>query len=138
MVAISPQSPDHSLSTKENAGLGFTVLSDTGAAVAKRLGIAFEPSGEVRATQRTMGLDIALVNADPDPRLPMPTVLIVDRHHIVRFAETHADYTERTEVDEILSALTQIVGCDKHPSAGADRIPRTARRRTLGSELDGH
>ena len=35
----------------------------------------------------------------------VPTVLAVDRDHIVRFVDIHPDYTGRTEVDEILAAL---------------------------------
>ena len=37
--------------------------------------------------------------------LPMPTVLIVGSDRVVRFADTHADYTTRTEVSEIVAAL---------------------------------
>jgi hypothetical protein len=36
----------------------------------------------------------------------MPTVLIVDRDRTVRFADTRADYTARTEVADILDALS--------------------------------
>jgi alkyl hydroperoxide reductase subunit AhpC len=35
----------------------------------------------------------------------MPTVLIVDRDHIVRFVDIHPDYTGRTETSDILAAL---------------------------------
>jgi hypothetical protein len=38
----------------------------------------------------------------------MPTVLIVDSERAVRFADTHADYTARTEVVDILAALAEI------------------------------
>ena len=53
LVAISPQSPDESLSTVEKAALEFTVLSDPGARLADRIGIAFDQSDEVLAAQRT-------------------------------------------------------------------------------------
>jgi alkyl hydroperoxide reductase subunit AhpC len=35
----------------------------------------------------------------------MPTVLIIDRDHVVRFVDIHPDYTSRTEVNDILTAL---------------------------------
>jgi peroxiredoxin len=107
LVAISPQSPDQSLSTTEKAELSFTVLSDPGAQVARRLGIAFQPAGHVLAAQRELGLDLTQVNADGSPDLPMPTVLIVDQDRTVRFADTRADYTARTEVADILDALSR-------------------------------
>jgi peroxiredoxin len=106
LVAISPQSPNQSLSTSEKAELSFTVLSDPGARVARRLGIAFQPAEHVLAAQRELGLDLTQVNADGSPDLPMPTVLIVDPDRTVRFADTRADYTARTEVADILDALS--------------------------------
>jgi peroxiredoxin len=107
LVAISPQSPDQSLSTTEKAELSFTVLSDAGARVARRLGIAFQPAERVLAAQRELGLDLTQVNADGSPDLPMPTVLIVNQDRTVRFADTRADYTARTEVGDILDALSR-------------------------------
>lgn len=105
LAAISPQSPDSSLSTTEKAELSFTVLSDAGARVARRLGIAFQPAEDLLATQRSLGLDLTEVNAEGSAELLMPTVLIIDRDLSVRFADTHADYSTRTEVADILGAL---------------------------------
>jgi len=103
LVAISPQRPDQSLSTKEKAELTFTVLSDPGSQVASRLGIVFTPADEVLSAQRALGLDLSQVNETVE--LPMPTVLIVGPDRVVQFADTHADYTSRTEVSDIIAAL---------------------------------
>jgi peroxiredoxin len=105
LVAISPQGPDGSLSTAEKAALSFTVLSDAGARVARQVGIAFQPAQDVLAAQRKLGLDLKQVNDSNSPELPMPTVLIIGSDRIVRFADTHADYTARTEVPAIIDAL---------------------------------
>jgi peroxiredoxin len=105
LVAISPETPDASLSTRERAELSYTVLSDTGAQLAATLGIAFDPSAEGLAAQRKLGVDIRTTRADGGTVLPMPTVLIVDTDHIVRFVDIHADYTGRTEVSDIVAAL---------------------------------
>ncbi|AEM84313.1 peroxiredoxin-like family protein [Streptomyces violaceusniger] len=105
LVAVSPQSPDQSLSTVEKAALEFTVLSDPGSRVARRVGIAFQQADEVLDAQRKLGLDLAQVNAEGSVSLPRPTVLIVDADRTVRFVEIQPDYTARTEVAEILSAL---------------------------------
>jgi peroxiredoxin len=108
LVAISPQSPDQSLSTAEKAELAFTVLSDPDSRVARSIGIAFQQADEVLAAQRQLGLDLAEVNAEGATRLPRPTVLIVDQNRTVRFADVQPDYTARTEVADILAALTDI------------------------------
>jgi peroxiredoxin len=105
MVAISPQSPDESLSTAQKAGLEFTVLSDPGSRLAQRIGIAFQQADEVLAAQRQLGLDLTAVNAEGSSYLPRPTVLIVDPDRTVRFADVQPDYTARTEVADIVAAL---------------------------------
>jgi peroxiredoxin len=110
LVAISPETPDASLSTQEKAELSYTVLSDAGAALAAALGITFAPSEEGLAAQRALGVDIRTTRADGGTVLPMPTVLIVDRDQTVRFVDIDPDYTGRTEVSDILAALETLAG----------------------------
>jgi peroxiredoxin len=106
LVAISPQKPDGSLSTQEKNELSFTVLSDPGNQVAAGLGVLTAPSDAARAAQRTLGLDLSEANADGTHNLPMPTVLIVDGAGIIRWIDVHPNYTTRTEVAEIVDALS--------------------------------
>jgi len=108
LVAISPQSPDESLSTMEKIDLDFTVLSDPGARLADQIGIAFEQADDVLAAQRDLGLDLTRVNAEGAVRLPRPTVLVVDQDRVVRFVDVQPDYTARTEVADIISALANL------------------------------
>jgi peroxiredoxin len=113
LVAISPQNPDQSLSMSEKARLSFTVLSDRGAALAYRLGIAYTPTPELLRAQRALGLDLMKVNATVD--LPLPAVLIIDSDRTVRFVDPCADYTQRTEVQAILGALERLGGAGNTP-----------------------
>jgi len=69
------------------ADLDFTVLSDPGSRVADSIGIVFQQPDLVLNAQRALGLDLAEVNAEGSTRLPMPTVLIVDRDRSVRFVD---------------------------------------------------
>ncbi len=108
LVAISPQPPDESLSTVEKAALEFTVLSDPGSRLADRIGIAFEQADDVLAAQRKLGLDLTKVNAEGAIRLPRPTVLVLDQDRVVRFVDVQPDYTARTEVADIIAALSDL------------------------------
>jgi peroxiredoxin len=108
LAAISPQRPDESLSTAEKHNLQFSVLSDAGARVARRMGVTFEPAQEVLEAQRALGVDIRKGNADGATELPMPTLLVIDRDRVVRLADVHPDYTNRTEVETIVSALAEL------------------------------
>ena len=64
LVAISPQTPDGSLGSREKNELTFSVLSDPGNQVAKASGTLRAPSDEARTAQLQLGLDLAAVNAD--------------------------------------------------------------------------
>jgi peroxiredoxin len=105
LIAISPQTPDGSLSMQEKNELAFTVLSDPGNMLARHLGIVTAPSPEVRAAQLQLGLDLVTVNADSTTALPMPTTIILDGGHVLRWIDVHPDYTTRSEADDILAAL---------------------------------
>jgi peroxiredoxin len=105
LVALSPQRPDGSLSTKEKNSLSFTVLSDPGNQLAHQLGVVTAPSPEALEAQRSHGLDLAERNADGTVGLPMPTVLVVDTNRVVRWIDVHPDYTTRSEPNDIIDAL---------------------------------
>jgi peroxiredoxin len=108
LVALSPQTPDGSLSMQEKNDLGFAVLSDPGNSLARSVGILTAPSQEARAAQLQLGLDLETVNADGTTAIPMPTVLILASDLTVRWVDVHPDYTTRSEPAEILAALDAI------------------------------
>jgi peroxiredoxin len=107
LLAISPQTPDGSLSMQEKNELAFPVLSDPGNSIARALGALTQPTPEVLAAQREHGIDLIQANADGTVELPMPTVVIVDADRRVRWLDIHPDYTTRTEPDAILAALDE-------------------------------
>jgi peroxiredoxin len=105
LVAISPQTPDGSTAIIGNGELEFTVLSDPANQLARELGILTEPSADARAAHTDLGFDVADSNADHTGDIPFPTVLVIDKQRVVRFADIHVDYTTRTEVPTILAAV---------------------------------
>lgn len=105
LVAISPQSPDGSLSMQEKHELAFAVLSDAGNQVATALGVTIRPTPEVLAAQQELGLDLTAVNADGSAVIPMPTTVVVDAAGTIRWIDVHPDYTSRSEVADILTAV---------------------------------
>ena len=109
LIAISPQTPDGSLSTKETKELTFTVLSDPGNQLARQLGILTAPGEGVRQAQLELGLDVRQANADGTTGLPMPTVIIADAEGIIRWIDVHRDYTARTEPEQVLRAIAQTI-----------------------------
>jgi peroxiredoxin len=91
LVAISPQKPDGSLSSQQKNALTFPVMSDPGNVLADRLGILTTPSAQAQAAMAQLGLDLTAANADGTPTLPMPTVVIADADHTIRWIDVHPD-----------------------------------------------
>ena len=110
LIAISPQTADGSLSTKETKELSFTVLSDPGNRLARQLGILTAPSDGARAAQLQLGLDLIQVNADGTTGLPMPTVVIAGADGVIRWIDVHRDYTTMAEPGQVLQAVTETIG----------------------------
>lgn len=105
MAAISPQTPDGSLTVQERHQLQFPVLSDPELVVARPLGIVFTTTEDVRRTQLAISIDITEVNGTDSVDLPMPAVLVVAPDRTIRFADVRPDYTSRAEVPDILAAV---------------------------------
>ena len=105
LVAISPQTPDGSLSMQEKHQLTLEVLSDPGNQIAGQLGILTGPTDDGRKAQASLGLIIGEHNADGTDTTPMPTVVILDAEGTIRWIDVHPHYTSRTEPGRILQAM---------------------------------
>jgi peroxiredoxin len=105
LVAVSPQKPDGSLTMQQKHHLTFSVLSDPGLRLADQVGVVMDLSEVARQTIIDAGLNFAATNVGGSPALPMPTVMIVDADHVMRWIEVNPDWTERSEPAEIVAAL---------------------------------
>jgi peroxiredoxin len=106
VVAISPQLPDNSLSTREKDELAFPVLSDVGNKVARKFGIVFELSNELVELYREFGHALEDFNgADGRRELPLPATFLLDGEGTIRLAHVDVDYTRRIDPDDVIEAL---------------------------------
>ena len=108
LIAISPQRPDGSLSMQEKNELTFTVLSDPGNQVATALGVLTEAGDDTTSKLRAIGTDLTALNSDGTEAVPMPTVVVVDSAGVIRWIDVHTDHTTRTEVGDIIAAVTAL------------------------------
>ena len=114
LVAVSPQTPDESLSTAEKNELAFAVLSDVGSATARAYGIAFDLAEELRPIYARFGHALPEKNGDESWLLPIPATYVIDRDGTIALAFLDVDYRNRLEPAEILAALealTREPGC---------------------------
>jgi len=106
LVAISPQTPDNSLTLVEKNELEFHVLSDIGNAAAREYGLVFTIDNGLRKVfQEVLKLDVPAYNGDGTWELPLPATYVIGRDGKVVFADVDPDYTRRAEPSEVLDAL---------------------------------
>jgi peroxiredoxin len=105
LVAVSPQTPDESLSTAEKNQLAFAVLSDAGSVTAKAYGIAFDLAEELRPIYTRFGHALPNKNGDDSWVLPIPATYVIDTNGTIVLAFVDVDYRNRLEPAEIISAL---------------------------------
>ena len=108
LVAISPQTPDNSLSTAEKNELKFQVLSDVGNKVADKFGLVFKLPDELQDLYNKFGIVLPKFNGDESWELPMPGTYVIDKDGTVSYAFADADYTKRAEPDEVIAKLQEI------------------------------
>lgn len=106
LLAVSPQTPDESLSTAEKNALGFAVLSDTQSEVAMKYGIAFDLAAQLRPIYTQFNHALPAKNGDESWRLPIPASYVIAQDGSVNLAYIDVDYRNRLEPAEILKALS--------------------------------
>jgi peroxiredoxin len=115
-VAISPQTTRQNNFTLQQHGLPYPLLSDPGAAIAEKFGIAYTIPPEHRRYFQSILINIPFNNAglsyhnatEASWRLPLPAVYVVAPTNTIAFAEAHADFRVRPEPADVLAALDQL------------------------------
>lgn len=108
LAAVSPQTPDNSLSTAQKNELEFAVLSDSSLNVSRAFGLAFALSPELVELYSRVGNDLPTLNGNGQWMLPVPATYVIDRLGRIAFAHIEADYRERAEPDDVLSTLERL------------------------------
>ncbi len=108
LIAISPNTPDNSISSIEKHGLEFEVLTDAGNKIAKEFRLVFNLADELRPVFKQFNFDVPKYNGDETWELPIPATYIVNTDGKIVHAFVNADYTKRMEPTEIISKLKEL------------------------------
>lgn len=105
LIAVSPELPDQSLSTREKLKLGFDVLSDRDNVVARQFGLVYRVSDAAR--QRLLGLGRNLVahNGNESWELPITGTYVINPNRVIEFAHIDADYRSRLDPALLVNIL---------------------------------
>ena len=105
LIAVSPESPDGTVSTSEKNALTFPVLSDHGSRVARAFGVAFDLADELRPIYARFGHALPDVNDHDSWTLPVPATFLIDVDGAIALAFVDVDYRSRLEPADIVAAL---------------------------------
>lgn len=109
LVAISPQTPERSEATVAKNHLTFSVLSDSGNAVARRYGLVFQLDDAGREFHTAQNATLPDYNGDDSWELPVPGTYVIARDGTIAWSFVESNFTERAEPAEILAALDALL-----------------------------
>ena len=108
LVAVSPELPDHALSTAEKNDLAYPVVSDVGGSLATALGIRFTLSEAVRPFYEQAGHALPERHGESAWSLPLPATFVVEKGGRIAAAFVEPDYRKRFEPRAALDALRDL------------------------------
>lgn len=106
LVAISPQTPDESLSTSEKNALSFPVLSDQASTVASSFGITFDLADELRPIYTEFNHPLPQKNGVESWVLPIPATYVIDKTGKILLSFVDVDYRNRLEPSAVITVLS--------------------------------
>jgi peroxiredoxin len=105
LVAISPQTPEHSATTADRLDLGYPMLSDADNHVARRFGLVFRLPEAFRNAYDVLGIDLPRYNGTRSFELPIPATYVIARDNRIVYASADPDYTKRPDPAAVLAKL---------------------------------
>jgi peroxiredoxin len=108
LIAISPQTPDHSDNVQTKNSLEYSVLSDVGSHVARQFGVAYDEPAGMAELHNTFGVRISDFNGGDDKTLPIPATFVIDQQGKIAWVNADFDYTRRSEPLDVLAALKEL------------------------------
>jgi peroxiredoxin len=107
VIAISPELPDKTMTTKERHSLQFQVLSDTNNEVADRYKLAYTVPDYV-VDHYDLSSKLNTHNGNEQNRLPLAVTYVIAKNGVVEYAFLDADYKNRATPEEIITVLNEL------------------------------
>ena len=109
LVAVSPNTPDNSMTVVEKHGLSFPVLSDHDNGVARQFNLVYEMTAENIENYQEKGRDVAAMNGSDRWELPIPATYVIDGDRVIRYAFVDSNHRVRAEPAEVVRIAAGLV-----------------------------
>ena len=104
IVFLSTDRPELLYSSLQNAGIHYTLLSDSQLEAARGFHIAYHVDDTTLAKMRDYGIDLEVTTGTKQHELPVPSAFIIDRSGTIRYVYSNPDYTVRLGADALSAA----------------------------------
>ena len=105
LIAITPETPNNSLTTAEKNELKFEVLSDIDNKLARELGLVFQLPEDLQAIYNNFGLDLVKHNQNENFELPLAATFVLNEKKEIIYKFVDEDYTKRADILDILATI---------------------------------
>ena len=105
LIAITPETPDNSLSTKEKNELDFEVLTSENNELARSLNLVFKLPEALTELYGKFGIDLLESQGNDANELPIAATYIIDQNGEVSYHFLSEDYKLRADPEVIIAAL---------------------------------
>ena len=106
LLALTPEVPDHSITTKEKNELQFEVLSDIDNEVARQYKVVYKLTDDVAEIYEN-SFELSKYNDNDKAELPLAATYIIGRDKVIKYAFLDADYRNRAEPNDLITFLKQ-------------------------------
>ena len=106
LVAVTPETPDHSLSTAEKNDLSFEVLTDKDNQLAKTMNLVYQLPENLQDLYKNFGIDLDVSQGNTEQELPIAATYVIDINGAITYHFLEEDYKLRADPQEILNALS--------------------------------
>jgi peroxiredoxin len=104
-VAVSVDMPTEEAKLKATYAIPFPVLSDSDAAAIEAFHVVNKVSDEQFAKMKDFGVDLEASSGKTHHEIAIPSLFLVDRGGVVRWAHSDPDFKTRPSTAQILAAI---------------------------------
>lgn len=107
LLALSPEVPDSSITTKEKNELEFEVLSDIDNTVARKYKVVYKLTDDVAASYEA-SFGLSTYNGNKNAELPLAATYIIGQDKVIKYAFLNVDYRKRAEPQDLIHLLKEM------------------------------
>lgn len=105
LIAITPETPDNTLSTQEKNELQFEVLTSKNNELARELNLVFKLPENLVSLYGNFGIDLEQSQGNQENELPIAATYVVEQDGTIGYHFLAEDYKLRADPEEVLENL---------------------------------